>query len=155
MRRYLLPAVFAISLIAPQAALAQEAPAGHRPEGMPAVVQQLSLSEASIHPKRRKRSGQEVHGKLPDGTWVEIDLDRNGNVEEVEADGKTGFAANTVEPLAPAAVRNNTSYPADAFFQKLEFNRGNRIEIEGYRRDGTKFEAEFTADGRLLELKNG
>lgn len=150
--RYLLPAVAIISIAMPNLLATQESPTAGVSADVPAVVNQLGLMDIEVHD--RKHRHRNIEGRLPDGTRVEIDLERSGNVEEVEARGRTGFAASAVESIVPAAVREHQSYPADARFHKLELHDGRRVEIEGYRPDGSEFKAEFTADGRLIEFKN-
>lgn len=139
------------STILPTSLAAQQASSSILQQDVQAIVRQLGLSDVEIH--RKEHRGRDIEGRLPGGTRVEIELDRDGHVEEIEARGRDGFAARTVDVLIPAAVRNNAAYPADASFRKLEFHDGRRIEIEGYRADGRKFEAEFSRDGRLLEMK--
>ncbi len=128
---------------------AMPATAGH---ATPAIVNQLHLTDVEIHGK--KHHGRHVEGRLPGGTWVEIDLDNGDGVEEVESHDSAGFPASAVESVVPAAVRDNASYPADGFFRKIELHDGNRVEIEGYRTDGKEFEAEFSASGRLIKMKS-
>lgn len=105
-------------------------------QDLPAAVTALGLTDIEIREKPRAEYGRNVHGTLPGGTRVEVELDRNGEIEEIEARGRGRFPAETVRSLIPAAVLANSSWPADATLEKVEFERGGRIEIEGHLDDG-------------------
>lgn len=146
MRHYLTTAAciatLAAFILVPGRGDAQQAPAS----AAPAVVEQLGLTDI-------ERRGDHILGRLPDGTRVEVEIDRRGNIEEIEAERGSAFPARAVEALVPAIVRNHPSYPGDASFRKVEFDDDDRIEIYGQWADGRRFEAEFATGGRLIELK--
>lgn len=149
MRRNLLTAAVTAALFVPALAGAQE---------LPAAAGQLGLTdvETVARGQRQDAGGQvrKIHGTLPGGVRVEIEFDRGGKVEEIEALERGAFAAGAVETLIPAPVRAHPHYPGDALFRKVEFDDDDRqIDIEGRWQDGRRFEAEFAPDGRLIELK--
>ncbi|MBP1806355.1 energy transducer TonB [Rubellimicrobium aerolatum] len=116
---------------------------------LPDVVAQLGLTEVEAHSHRGE--GRHLQGRLPEGAWVEVDLHRDGRVEEVEAHDGDGFPIAAVAALVPEAVRASPSFPAEARLHKLDWD-GDRIEIEGRDGEGREFEAEFATDGRLIEM---
>ncbi|MBO0904239.1 hypothetical protein [Jiella sonneratiae] len=125
-----------------------------RQESMDRVVAQLGLQEVEIQQDKHFH-GPDIEGRLPDGTWVAVNVDWHGDIEEIEAHGHGGFSAEAVAPLLPEAVRNNDSWPSQAKLHKLEFHDGRRIEVEGDHSDGHEFKAEFAPDGQLIEMKIG
>lgn len=145
MKRLLLATALGGALLMPAIATAQVT--------LPASVQSLGLSDVEVRPKPREHYGRDILGTLPNGTRVEIELDRNDVVEEVEAVGRDGFPASAVEGLIPEAVRANPAYPGTATFHKLEIDT-HEIEIEGVQADGRPFEAKFRPNGDLLKLEN-
>ncbi|MGV1989189.1 hypothetical protein ACQZ5N_21440 [Agrobacterium sp. 22-221-1] len=151
MRRYLSGLAVLFVMMTPQMLAAQETVGGNLSAQAAAIVRQLGLSDIDVY--NNPGHGEHVRGKLPDGSWVKVDFDRRRALEEVESDDHTGFKAKAVESLIPAAVRASPSYPADALLWKVEFDDDDRIEMKGRRTDGMRFEAEFTTDGRLVEIK--
>ena len=121
-------------------------------QDLPQAVTDLGLTNIEIHKKPRPEYGRNVHGTLPGGSRVEIDLDRNNVIKEIEARGDGLFPVSAVQSLVPASVTKNASWPADARLEKIEFESAGRIEIEGRLADGRKFDAEFAADGLMIDF---
>lgn len=135
--------VIAACLASPGMAVAQ---------GLPQNVTGLGLTDVQIREKPRAEYGRKVHGTLPGGARVEIDLDRNDVIKDIESRGDGFFPVAAVKSLIPAAVAGNASWPADARLEKIEFESAGRFEIEGRLPDGRKFDAEFAADGHLIDF---
>lgn len=121
-------------------------------QDLPESVTALGLTDIQFREKPRSEYGRDVHGTLPGGARVEIELDRDDRIEEIEAKGTGLFPVSEIRSLIPAAVLSNSSFPADATLEKIEFERNGRIEIEGRLASGREFEAEFAGDGTLIEL---
>ncbi|MDQ8731076.1 hypothetical protein [Bradyrhizobium sp. LHD-71] len=121
-------------------------------QDLPQAVTDLRLTDIQIREKPRAEYGRNVHGTLPGGSRVEIDLDRNGVIKEIESRGDRLFPVATIKSLIPAPVTKNASWPADARLEKIEFESAGRIEIEGRLSDGRKFDAEFAADGLMIDF---
>lgn len=143
MKRILLATVLAAGLAHPGMPAAQE---------LPQSVMGLGLSDIQIRQKPRVEYGRDVYGTLPGGARVEIELDRNGAIEDIKAREGRLFPIAAIRSLVPAPVLGSPSWPADATLERIEFERDGRIEIEGRLADGRKFEAEFAADGRLIDF---
>ena len=120
-------------------------------EAISAATEKLKLTDVSLD--YRDSYGQNIRAALPDGTWVEVHLDRDGQINEIEGHRKRGFSEQSVRMLIPAEILQNPSYPSGAHFQKLDFKDGYKVEIEGYGPNSREFKAEFRHDGKLLELK--
>lgn len=133
------------------AALSTQALAGTTPD----IAAKLGLTDVETIAKKKEHYGQLLIGTLPDGARIEIELDRDGVVEEIEPyhHHGNGFAAKSVEALIPAAVLGNASYPKDATLYRLELDHDDHIEMEGRLASSEKFKAEFSFDGKLLEMK--
>jgi hypothetical protein len=143
MKRVLLMTVLAAALAYTGTLAAQE---------LPQPVTGLGLTDIQIREKPRAEYGRNVYGTLPGGARVKIDLDGKGIIEDIEARGRELFPIAAIRSLVPAEVLKNTSWPADATLEKIEFKRDGRVEIEGRLADGRKFDAEFSADGRLTDF---
>src|SRR5690606_4763364 len=114
-------------------------------QDLPQSVTGLGLTDIQVRERPRAES-RHVRGTLPSGTRVEVDLDRNGKIEEIEARGDGLFPISEIVSIVPQAVLDSPTWPADAQLEQIEFKRGGRIEIEGRLADGQEFEAEFSAD---------
>lgn len=119
-------------------------------EDHPPLVEELGLTGAET--VRADADGQQITGALPGGQRVELDFDAEGALEDIEAEGEEGFPAEAVAAAIPEAIRSNPDYPADAMFHELDLDTEG-LELEGTRADGQRFEAEFAADGQLVEMK--
>ncbi|KAA0971917.1 hypothetical protein FPY71_01965 [Aureimonas fodinaquatilis] len=135
--------LMAALLASPGSVLAQD---------IPQAASALGLSDIQIREKSRAEYGQRIHGTLPGGARVEVDIDGKGVIEDIEARGNDLFPIADIRSLVPAAVVESASWPADAQLEKIEFESDGRVEIEGRLADGREFEAEFAADGRLLDF---
>ncbi|RJE86414.1 hypothetical protein [Paracoccus onubensis] len=121
-------------------------------EDLPQAVVDLDLTNIEIREKPHAEYGRRVNGTLPGGSVVEIDLNGDDVIEDIEARGNDLFAPADIRALIPAEIMENESWPADARFEKIEFESDGRIEIEGRLADGREFDAEFAADGRMIEF---
>lgn len=131
------------SLATPGIAIAQD---------LPHSVNELRLTDIEIREKPVAEYGRRVRGTLPGGARVEIDLNGKNEIEDIEARGNALFPMAEIRSLVPAPILGNASWPADARLEKIEFENDGRIEIEGRLADGREFEAEFAADGQLLDF---
>lgn len=121
-------------------------------QNLPKAVTDLGLTEIQIREKPKAEYGRRVAGVLPSGARVEVDLNSDELIEDVESRGNDLFPISEIYSLVPVAVVENASWPADARLEKIEFERDGRIEIEGRLSDGREFDAEFAADGRMLDF---
>lgn len=136
--------VFGLALLAliPCAAAAM-------PGAAAAVIGKLGLTGARYAPDPK---GPDLYGALPGGVAVAIDFHPDDSLEEIESEGPTGFPAAEIAPALPAALLASPDWPKDALLWSVEF-KDRRIEVEGEDPEGREFKAEFTAGGRLLEMK--
>ncbi|QDY71269.1 hypothetical protein [Qingshengfaniella alkalisoli] len=112
-------------------------------------VKALGLEQIT---ERHHYYGDDLHGVTADGVPVEIEFDRDGEIEEVDVESREGLPISAVSSLIPQAVLEHDQFPVDAHVKTLDIDDRDKIEIEGYLANGQEFEAEFTFDGRLLEL---
>ncbi|KRE00345.1 hypothetical protein ASE63_09780 [Bosea sp. Root381] len=140
--------VFAVTVLA--AAFAY--PGMLAAQELPPSISGLGLTDVQIRQKPHVEYGSNVYGTLPGGARIKIELERNGTIEEIEARGRGLFPIDQIRSLVPAPVLKSPSWPADAMLEKIEFERGGRIEIEGRLADGREFDAEFEADGRVIDF---
>lgn len=143
MKRTFPAIIVAACLAIPGIAVAQD---------LPQHVIDLGLTDIEIREKPQAEYGRRVRGVLPDGSQIEVDLDGDDVIEDIEARGNDLFPVAEIHGLIPAPVIENQSWPADARLEKIEFESGGRIEIEGRLADGREFEAEFAADGSMLDF---
>ncbi|WP_141150621.1 hypothetical protein [Martelella alba] len=114
-------------------------------DGVASAIQSLGLTD--ISQQYRNVQGVAFRGILPDGTPVRVNLDRNGDITEVEARDKLGFEARQVEAIVPEAVQANPAYPAQAKIWKLELHDGELVAIKGYIPGTSAVDAEFGPNG--------
>lgn len=119
---------------------------------LPQAVTDLGLTDIQIREKPQAQYGRRVAGILPSGSRVEVDLNGKDLIEDIESRGNDFFPIAEIRSLVPVAVFQNKSWPADARLEKIEFEIDGRIEIEGRLADGREFDAEFAADGRMLDF---
>lgn len=119
-------------------------------EDHPPLVEELGITGAET--VSAGADGQNITGALPGGQRVELDFDAEGALEDIEAEGEEGFPAEAIAAAVPEAIRANPDYPADAMFHEIDLD-DDGVEFEGTRGDGQRFEAEFAADGQLVEMK--
>ena len=143
MRRAVPIAALAAALAIPDIGVGQD---------LPQAVSDLGLTDVEIREKPRAEYGRRVRGVLPGGAAVEIELDGSDVIEDIEARGGALFPVAEIVGLVPAPVIGNASWPGDARLEAIEFERDGRIEIEGRLTDGREFDAEFTADGNMLDF---
>jgi len=143
MKRFIAAAVLAASIAYPGILAAQD---------LPRSILDLGLTDIQVRQKPQIEYGRNVYGTLPGGARIKIGLERNGTIEEIEARGPGLFPIDQIRSLVPDPVLKSTSWPAGASLEKIEFERDGLIEIEGRLADGRKFDAEFAADGRLIDF---
>lgn len=121
-------------------------------QDLPRTVTDLGLTDIQIREKPNAEYGRRVAGTLPSGFRVEVDLNGKNEIEDIEARGSDLFPVADIHGLVPAPVIGNTSWPTDARLEKIEFESDGRIEMKGRLSDGREFDAEFAADGRMLDF---
>lgn len=141
--RRALPLIATLAAL-PLAAVAQETPP---------VIGQLVLTDTEVQTKANPAHGQVIIGTLPDGTRVEVELEGDGTLDEIDAVGRGLFSASLIAAALPQAILGSADWPADALLESADFDRSGAVEIEGVGADGRAFEAEFAADGRLVEME--
>jgi len=143
---------FRAFLAASTVALGLASPGLLHAQNLPSAVTGLDLQDVTVRQKPRVEYGRNVYGTLPSGAKVEIELDGQDLIKEIETTRRKQFSVADVRSLLPAAVLQNSAFPADATLEKIEFERDGRIELEGRLASGKKFDAEFRADGQLLDF---
>ena len=138
---------------APPTAASQQQGAGGDLSGLPKpqVIEDFGLSDLRIRQVDRGSTLARVTGSLPDGARIEIDLNREGNIKEIEARGNDRFEESAIRHLIPQPVLDHAQWPAGSTLESIEFDRDGTIELEGWLEDGREFEAEFGIDGTLLD----
>lgn len=121
-------------------------------QDLPQAVVDLGLTDMEIREKPRAEYGRRVRGALPGGSLVEIDLTGDDMIEDIEARGNDLFPLASIGGLVPTEVTEHETWPADAELEKIEFENDGRIEIEGRLADGRMFDAEYAADGSVIEF---
>lgn len=99
------------------------------------------------------------HGKreyllqLDGGTRIEVEIDRDGNVQEIEAEGhKAVMPASLLGRFVPESVARHPQLNDLENLHKIEISNDGEIEIEGFFSSGERFDAEFDASGRLVDF---
>ncbi|MHC9237820.1 hypothetical protein ACX9MO_19530 [Pseudooceanicola sp. 502str34] len=116
-----------------------------------AAAAKLGLTEIRIFPKGPHMP--DLHGRLPDGIEVEVDVRRDGSIEEIETEERAGFTLGSVESLLHPDMLTGAPWGPEARFYKIEFDDDGEIEIEGIDGKSRRFEAEYGRGGRLREFK--
>ncbi|MDO5614157.1 MAG: hypothetical protein Q4G14_13085 [Paracoccus sp. (in: a-proteobacteria)] len=96
------------------------------------------------------RRGNDLSGTLPGGQIVELDFDRNGHLEEIEARNPRLIPISAVAAILPETLRNAERFPIDGEFEKIDFDHDS-TEIEGRDAQNRPFEADYDTAGNLLK----
>lgn len=121
-------------------------------QDLPQAVVDLGLTDMEIREKPHAEYGRRIRGALPGGSLIEIDLTGDDVIEDIEARGNDLFPLASIGGLVPTEVAEHETWPADAALEKIEFENDGRIEIEGRLADGRMFDAEYAADGSVIEF---
>jgi hypothetical protein len=109
----------------------------------------LGLTDVTL--RVRGDHGASLEGTLPEGSMIEIELSKDGRVEEIDSMTANGFTAKSVESLIPAAIFNEPAFPENMRVQQIDYNEGI-MEIDGWDSRGKGFEAELSYEGKLLDI---
>ena len=112
-----------------------------------AAAETLGLTDTTVQPEAR---GPDLIGTLPGGAQVELDFHQGGSVEEIEAAENSYAPIAEVTDLLPDVLKDAERFPADGEFESIDLDNDG-FDIEGRDADGTRFEAEYDAEGALLE----
>ncbi|MCA0920915.1 hypothetical protein [Pseudooceanicola nanhaiensis] len=123
---------------------------GHEPL-LEAAAAKLKLTEVRIFEKGSHMP--DLHGRLPDGSEVEVDVRRDGSIEEIETESRGGFSPDSIAVLLHPDMLTGAPWGPDARFYKVEFDEDGEIEIEGIDGKSRRFEADYGRGGRLSEFK--
>ena len=110
-----------------------------------------SLSLTDVVLRVKGDHGAALEGVLPDGSAIEIELSKDGRVEEIDSRSAEGFTPNSVSSLIPAAIFSEPRFPKEMRLDKIDYDDGI-MEIDGRDSLGKEFEAEFTYEGKLLDI---
>lgn len=126
MKRTFLTAVVA-AMVFPGVVFAQD---------LPEPVTALGLTDIQIREKPKAEYGRDVRATLPSGSQVEIELDRDGRIEEIEAKGNALFPVSDVRSLIPQAVLSNSSFPPMRRWRKSSLARTDGSNLKGGSKTG-------------------
>ncbi|WP_157018887.1 hypothetical protein [Mesorhizobium xinjiangense] len=91
--------------------------------------------------------------RLADGTRIEIEVDRDGHVREIEAEGRRAVMPTTfLERVMPDSIARHPQLQNLSGLRKIEISDDGEVEIEGFSASGGEIEAEFDRLGRLVDF---
>ncbi|WBU63760.1 hypothetical protein [Paracoccus aerodenitrificans] len=112
------------------------------------TAQALSLTD--VQKRSEDRHVPDLQGRLPGGAMIEVDFNRDGSVEEIEARNSGLAPVSEVSAVLPEALLNADRFPADGRFEKIELDKDG-FEFEGQDASGNWVEAEYGPDGQLRD----
>lgn len=119
---------------------------------LPASLQGLGLTQ--LHQRIDRDDGDAVwSARTREGTWLRIETDWNGRLEEIKASEGQSLSPALLSRLLPAAIAQSHRRAELAQVTELEFDDDGEIELKGRDAQGTLTELEFGADGLMTELK--
>lgn len=147
------PAGPAAPAAAPAAAPVAPVVSPHAPAAtLPAALQGLGLTQ--LHQRIDRKDGDTVwSARTREGTWLRIETDWNGRLEELKASEGQSLTPALLNRLLPPAVAQSGRRAELAQVTELDFDDDGEIELKGRDAQGTRTQIEFGADGLMTELK--
>lgn len=119
---------------------------------LPPALQGLGLTQ--LHQRIDRDDGDAVwSARTREGTWLRIETDGNGRLEEIKASEGQSLSPALLTRLLPAPIAQSNRRAELAQVTELEFDDDGEIELKGRDVQGTYTKLEFGADGLMTELK--
>lgn len=113
------------------------------------LPERLAEMGAEILTVDREPYGHEILLALPDGTVIDLDVDRNGMWLEATASAGETFSTDVLDRLLPNAVLQHPALERLQSATEVErYSWG--FEVTGFDANGQPVESEFAADGNRL-----
>lgn len=141
--------VFVATAAEPVATITAPVPAAGGAVTLPPAVQRLGLTD--VRTRRDDDGDIDVYGRLPDGGWVKVEVERDA-IKEVKSES-VGLPSAVISAVLPAAVMNEPRLAAMDRIVEIELDDDGEISVDGYSADGMQVELKFNRDGRLDEYK--
>lgn len=119
---------------------------------LPPALQGLGLTQ--LHQRIDRKDGDTVwSARTREGTWLRIETDSAGRLEDIKASEGQSLSPTMLNRLLPPAVAQSSRRTELAQVTELDFDDDGEIELKGRDAQGTRTKIEFGADGLLTELK--
>lgn len=119
---------------------------------LPAALQGLGLTE--LHQRTDRKDGDTVwSARTREGTWLRIETDSAGRLEDIKASEGQSLSPALLTRLLPPAVAQSSRRSELAQVTELDFDDDGEVELKGRDAQGTHTKLEFGADGLMTELK--
>lgn len=87
-----------------------------------------------------------IGGRLPDGSEMRIEYNRDGRIDEVETNRDGALPAGFVASILPAGLLETPEYKGIIRVTEVEIDR-DEVKVEGFAADGSRIEIEAAPDG--------
>ncbi len=119
---------------------------------LPASLQGLGLTQ--LHQRIDRKDGDAVwSARTREGTWLRIETDWNGRLEDIKASEGQSLSPALLTRLLPPAIAQSNRRAELAQVTEVDFDDDGEVELKGRDAQGTLTELEFGADGLMTELK--
>ncbi len=119
---------------------------------LPASLQGLGLTQ--LHQRIDRKDGDAVwSARTREGTWLRIETDWNGRLEDIKASEGQSLSPALLTRLLPPAIAQSNRRAELAQVTEVDFDDDGEVELKGRDAQGTYTELEFGADGLMTELK--
>lgn len=144
--RSVVPAAAAASPADTAAPVAATAPA------LPSALQGLGLT--LLHQRVDRDDGDATwSARTPDGTWLRVETDWSGRIEEIKASEGQGLSPALLDRVLPGPVAQSGRRAELAQVNEVDFDDDGEIELKGRDAQGERTKIEFRADGQVTQLK--
>ncbi len=119
---------------------------------LPAALQGLGLTQ--VHQRIDRKDGDAIwSARTREGTWLRIETDGAGRLEDIKAGEGQSLSPALLTRLLPPAVAQSNRRAELAQVTELDFDDDGEIELKGRDAQGTHTQLEFGPDGLMTELK--
>lgn len=119
---------------------------------LPLALKDIGLSQ--LHQRTDRKDGDTVwSARTREGTWLRIETDGSGRLEDIKASEGQSLSPALLTRLLPPAVAQSNRRAELAQVTEVDFDDDGEIELKGRDAQGTQTKLEFGADGLMTELK--
>lgn len=119
---------------------------------LPPALKDLGLTQ--LHQRTDRKDGDTVwSARTREGTWLRIETDGSGRLEDIKASEGQSLSPALLSRLLPPAVAQSSRRAELAQVTEIDFDDDGEVELKGRDAQGTLTELEFGADGLMTELK--
>lgn len=121
-------------------------------DSLPEALRGLNLTDIRDH--ANDDDERRISARLPDGSEMRIEYNRDGTLDEVEADRNAALPGELLRRILPPALLESEEFRAAERVTEVEFDTDdNEVQVDGRAADGAKIELTAGSDGRIFSFE--